>query len=144
MKIAVINGPNLNRLGLREPEVYGARTLADLMAYVRAATPAGVELEFFQSNHEGELIDTLHRLADRKFGGIVINPAAFTHTSIALFDALKAVGIPAVEVHISNVHARESFRHHSFTAAACVGTIAGLGFEGYAAAVRFLSAPKGS
>jgi 3-dehydroquinate dehydratase-2 len=142
MKIAVLNGPNLTRLGLREPEVYGARTLADLEAFVRAAAPAGVDLEFFQSNHEGELIDTLHRLADRKFGGIVINPGAYTHTSIALHDALKAIAIPAIEVHISNVHARESFRHTSLTAPACVGAIAGLGFEGYAAAVRFLSAPK--
>jgi 3-dehydroquinate dehydratase-2 len=144
MKIAVLNGPNLNRLGLREPAVYGSRTLADLEAYVRAAAPAGVELEFFQSNHEGELIDKLHQLATAGCGGIVINPAAYTHTSVALLDALKSVMIPAVEVHISNVHARETFRHTSMTAAACVGQIAGLGFEGYVAAVRFLSVPKAS
>src|SRR5579883_1842442 len=136
-KIAVLNGPNLDRLGKREPEVYGSATLADLEAGLRAEFGGKAELEFFQSNHEGKLIDHIGSLADRKFSGIVMNPAGFTHTSVALRDALLGSGLPAIEVHISNIYRREEFRHKSMTAGACVAVISGLGLEGYYAAVRF-------
>lgn len=137
-KIAVINGPNLDRLGKREPDVYGRSTLADLEASLRREFSAEAELFFFQSNHEGALIDQIGRLADEKYAGLVINPGGLTHTSVALRDSLAGAGIPAVEVHISNVHKREEFRHKSLTAAAAVGVIAGLGLDGYSLAVRFL------
>jgi len=138
-KIAILNGPNLDRLGKREPEIYGRTTLADLERDLRAAFAGrDVELEFFQSNHEGELIDRIASLADRKFDGLAINPGGLTHTSVALRDALAGAHVPAVEVHISNVHAREEFRHKSLTAGACVGVIAGLGLYGYRAAIEFL------
>lgn len=137
-KIAILNGPNLNRLGTREPEIYGRATLADLERALRAEFGAAAELEFFQTNHEGALIDQIAALADRKVDGIVINGGALTHTSVALRDALQGAHLPTVEVHISNIYLREEFRRHSLTAPACTGIIAGLGMEGYHAAVRFL------
>lgn len=139
-KIAILHGPNLDRLGKREPAVYGHATLADLERELCAAFPApAVQLEFFQSNHEGALVDKIGALADAGgCAGLVLNPGALTHTSIALRDALSGSGIPAVEVHLSNVHAREEFRHRSYTAGVCLGVIAGLGFAGYHAAVKFL------
>ena len=137
-KIAILNGPNLDRLGKREPEIYGRTTLADLEKALREEFGKSAELEFFQSNHEGELIDKIAHLADSHCAGLVINAGALTHTSAALLDALKGAPFPAVEVHISNIYRREEFRHKSFTAPACVAVIAGLGLEGYHAAVRFL------
>ena len=137
-KIAILNGPNLDRLGKREPEVYGRATLADLEAGLRAEFGAAASLEFFQSNHEGALIDRIAALADAKFDGVVINGGALTHTSVALRDALAGSGLRAVEVHISNIYKREAFRHTSLTGPVCIGVLTGLGFEGYHAAVRFL------
>jgi 3-dehydroquinate dehydratase-2 len=135
----VANGPNLNLLGTREPEIYGTQTLADLEREVTAAAAElGCETVFFQSNHEGEMVDRLHAEASSA-GGIVINPAALTHYSIALYDCLKALPVPAVEVHISNLFARaEPFRTTSVTARACVGIISGLGFRGYRLAMEYL------
>lgn len=137
-KIAILNGPNLDRLGKREPEIYGHTTLADLEASLRAEFSSVAELDFFQSNHEGALIDKIAALADAKFDGIVINGAALTHTSVALRDALAGAHLPAVEVHISNIYKREEFRHTSLTAPVALAVISGLGLEGYFAAVRFL------
>jgi len=138
--IAVLNGPNLGRLGKREPEVYGAQTLKDLERDLSAlAAELGVRLTFFQSNHEGALIDRIEILADEACDGLIINPGAFTHTSVALRDAIAGSGLRAIEVHISNVYRREPFRHHSYTAAVCEAVISGLGFEGYAAALRRLA-----
>src|SRR5882757_2047962 len=137
-KIAILNGPNLDRLGKREPEIYGSATLADLEKALRAEFGKAAQLDFFQSNHEGGLIDKIASLADQKFDGLVLNGGAFTHTSVALRDALLSAHLPAVEVHISNIYKREEFRHHSLTAPACVAVITGLGLEGYHAAVRFL------
>jgi len=137
-KIAILNGPNLDRLGKREPEIYGHTTLADLEASLRAEFAGKAELDFFQSNHEGALIDKIAALADAKFDGIVINGAALTHTSVALRDALAGAHLPAVEVHISNIYKREEFRHTSLTAPIALAVISGLGLEGYFAAVRFL------
>ena len=137
-KIAILNGPNLDRLGKREPEIYGRATLADLEAALRTEFGAQAQLEFFQSNHEGELIDKLAALADATFDGLVINGGALTHTSVALRDALLGAHLPTVEVHISNIYKREDFRHTSLTAPACVAVISGLGLEGYHAAVRYL------
>lgn len=138
MKFLVINGPNLNLLGLREPAIYGKQSYAALVEFVEAACrEAGVEAEFFQSNHEGAIVDAIQGAYGR-IDGIVINPAAYTHTSVAILDALKAVAIPAVEVHLSDVDAREPFRHVSYAGMACVRTYKGLGFEGYRQAVLFL------
>jgi 3-dehydroquinate dehydratase-2 len=137
-KIAVINGPNLDRLGKRQPEIYGNVTLAGLEQALRAEFDGGADLTFFQSNHEGELIDKIAEFADAKVAGLGINAGAFTHTSVALRDALLSAQLPAVEVHISNLYQREEFRHTSLTAPACTGIISGLGLEGYHAAVRFL------
>lgn len=137
-RIAILNGPNLDRLGKREPEIYGRATLADLERGLRAEFGSAAELDFFQSNHEGALIDKIAGLAEAKFDGLVINGAAFTHTSVALRDALAGSGLRAVEVHISNIYKREDFRHVSLTAPVCVAVITGLGLEGYFAAVRFL------
>lgn len=137
-KIAILNGPNLDRLGKREPEIYGRATLADLEAALRAEFGAQAQLEFFQSNHEGALIDRIASLADAKFDGLVLNGGALTHTSVALRDALLGSHLPAVEVHISNLYRREEFRHTSLTAPACLAVITGLGLEGYHAAIRFL------
>ena len=138
MKILVINGPNLNMLGVREPEIYGRETYSDLCKLIaKHANEIGVEVEVYQSNHEGSLVDKIQQ-AHGAFDGIVINPAAYTHTSVALLDALKAVGIPAVEVHISDVSKREAFRQQSFVRTACAKTISGLGLKGYTKAMDFL------
>ena len=138
-RILVVHGPNLNLLGTREPEHYGKLTLADInVALARMAENAGVELEAFQSNHEGALIERIHAAREQGVRAIIINPAAYTHTSVALRDALAAVAIPFIEVHLSNVHARESFRHHSYFADLAVGVICGLGHEGYLAALEYL------
>lgn len=136
--IAILNGPNLDRLGKREPEIYGRTTLADLETQLRAEFGAAAQLEFFQSNHEGALLDKIAALADAKVAGIVINPGALTHTSVALRDALAGAALPTVEVHISNIYKREEFRHKSLTAPVCAAVISGLGLESYSAAVRFL------
>ncbi len=137
-KIAILTGPNLDRLGKREPEIYGRATLADLEAALRAEFGGQAQLEFFQSNHEGALIDRIAALADAKIDGLVLNGGALTHTSVALRDALLGSHLPAVEVHISNLYRREEFRHTSLTAPACLAVISGLGLEGYHAAIRFL------
>ena len=138
MKILVINGPNLNMLGIREPGIYGKSTYADLCSLLeQTAIDLGMEVEIYQSNHEGDLVDKI-QWAYGKIDGIVINPAAYTHTSVAILDALKAVSIPAVEVHISDVDARESFRQISYAGLACVKTIKGHGFAGYQGAMAFL------
>ena len=127
-------------LGLRKPEVYGVTTLAGIEERIRKlAQELGVEVEFFQSNHEGGLVDAIGFSLDKGFDGIVINPAAYTHTSVAIRDALEAVKLPAIEVHLSNVHAREEFRHKSLSAPVCLGQIAGLGVDGYEMAVRALA-----
>ena len=130
MKIIVINGPNLNLLGKREPTVYGNNTLEDLENYIKNEFKEKIDVEFFQSNYEGAIIDMLHRAND-EFDGVVINPGAFTHYSYAIHDAIKSIKTKVVEVHISNVHQREDFRQKSVTAAACIGQISGLGFYGY-------------
>lgn len=138
MKLLVINGPNLNLLGLREPEIYGRRTYQDLLSLLQqTGKEEGVEVECFQSNHEGAIVDAIQQ-AYGVFDGIVINPAAYTHTSVAILDALKAVALPAVEVHISAVRSREPFRQISYAGMACVRTYQGLGFDGYMQAIRFL------
>ena len=138
MKILVINGPNINMLGIREPEIYGSRSYDDLVALLHdEAASLGVELECFQSNHEGTMVDIIQS-AYGDTDGIIMNPAAYTHTSVALLDAVKAVGIPTVEVHISDPDLREDFRKVSFVRSACVKTISGKGFEGYLEAMRFL------
>lgn len=138
MKILVINGPNLNMLGIREPSVYGNSTYSDLCNLINDyAQNKGVEVEIYQSNHEGDLVDKIQS-AYNKADGIVINPAAYTHTSVALLDALKAVAIPAVEVHISDVSKREDFRQISFVRSYCFATIVGHGFNGYLEAMDLL------
>lgn len=136
MKILVINGPNLNMLGVREPEIYGRRTLKDLENGLKERYPA-VDFSFFQSNHEGAIVDAIQG-AWGVMDAIIINPAAYTHTSIAILDALKAVGLPAVEVHLSDIASRESFRQHSYISPACLATIAGRHFKGYGEAVELL------
>lgn len=139
MKILVLNGPNLNRLGTREPDVYGHRDYGALCRYVEAEAAAlGVSADIRQSNLEGELVTWIQQ-AEGACDGIVINAAAYTHTSVAILDALKSVAVPAVEVHLSNVHAREEFRRRSVIAAGCAGQIAGFGFAGYALAMRALA-----
>ena len=138
MKFLVINGPNLNMLGIREPDIYGAKTFADLLNFIRdGAEKLGVEVECFQSNHEGSIVDKIQEAYGR-FDGIVINPAAYTHTSIAIPDALKAVRLPAVEVHISDIAEREEYRRRSFTSEACIETVKGHGFDGYVMAMDIL------
>lgn len=138
--ILVLNGPNLNLLGRREPEVYGHGTLADLeTACKRWGDEVGVQVRCRHSNHEGVLLDLLHGAAAAGVTGLVLNMGAYTHTSVALRDAVAGVALPAVEVHLSNVYARDPFRHHSYLSAVCVGTVTGLGFAGYGAAIRFLA-----
>ena len=139
MKILVLNGRNMNMLGIRQPEIYGRATYQDLVDMIQAeADRMGVEVSFFQSNHEGALVDAIHQAYFDKVDGIVINPAAYTHTSVALLDAVKAVGIPTVEVHVSDPDSREEFRHVSYIRAACVGTIRGHGLPGYLEALHLL------
>lgn len=151
MKILVINGPNLNMLGTREPEIYGSKTYKDLCEYITSEAQKieldgenddGVVVEFYQSNVEGEIINKIHAAQEvERYDGIVINPGAYTHYSYAIRDALEAVSacVPAVEVHISNVHKREEFRHTSVTAPACVGQVVGMGFFSYIAAIKYLT-----
>ena len=138
MKILVINGPNINMLGIREPDIYGKNTFRDLLKLLEeTAIEENLEIEQYQSNHEGDLIDKI-QWAYGRFDGIVINPAGYTHTSIAIMDALKSAGIPAVEVHISDVDAREAFRQVSYAGLACCHTIKGHGLEGYREAIVYL------
>ncbi|MDR0820770.1 MAG: type II 3-dehydroquinate dehydratase [Endomicrobium sp.] len=135
-KILVLNGPNINMLGTREPAVYGNITLAEIEKSLSSlAKELKVEVEFFQSNHEGKIVDKIQNSVNKIFG-IIINPAAFTHTSIAIRDALSSISVPTIEVHISNIYAREEFRHKSYTAAAAIGQIAGFGTDGYLFALR--------
>lgn len=139
MKFLVINGPNLNMLGLREPAVYGNRNFAALCEFIRqSCADIGVECELYQSNHEGDIVDKIQS-AYGNFDGIIINPAAYTHTSVAILDALKAVAIPTVEVHISAIDQRESFRQFSYVSLVAKKTIAGHGFAGYGEAIRWLA-----
>ena len=138
MKLLVINGPNLNMLGIREKEIYGTQTYEGLLAYIREiCREKHIEVEFFQSNHEGAIVDAIQAAYGRK-DAIVINPAAYTHTSIAILDALKAVALPAVEVHLSDIYQRESFRHISYPGMACQKSFVGQGFEGYRLAIDYL------
>lgn len=135
MKISVINGPNINMLGIREPNIYGTKTYEDLCSFIKqVCTDNNIEGTLFQSNSEGAIVDKI-QAAYNVFDGIIINPAAYTHTSIAIPDAIKAVGIPAVEVHLSDITKREGYRRNSFTSEACIETIFGMGFEGYKIAV---------
>ena len=143
MKILVLNGPNINMLGIREPAIYGANTYKDLLALLeKAGNGTGIQIDHFQSNHEGALVDAI-QAAYGVYDGIVINPAAYTHTSIALLDALKAVAIPAVEVHISDVDAREDFRKISYPGLYCEKTIKGQGIDGYRQAITYLQEKYG-
>ena len=138
MKFFVINGPNLNLLGLREPDIYGSKSYEALQTFIKSScAELGVQCEIFQSNHEGVLVDIIQS-AYNNCDGIIINPAAYTHTSIAILDALKAVSIPAVEVHLSDVSLREDFRHISYAGMACIKTFKGLGFDGYRKAAEYL------
>ena len=138
-RILVLNGPNLNLLGTREPATYGADTLADVEKLCRAEAEAhGLELDFRQSNHEGELVTWIQQ-ARGQFDGVVINPAAYSHTSVAIHDALRMLDMPIVEVHLSNIHAREAFRHHSYVSAVATGVICGLGPQGYRLAIIALA-----
>lgn len=138
-KILLLNGPNLNLLGSREPEVYGSATLSDVENEAkRIAADAGASLVCFQSNHEGALIDRIHAAKAEGIEAIVINPGGLTHTSVALRDALAGVALPVIEVHISNIHRREDFRHHSYISGIAAGVICGLGVDGYRAAIEFV------
>jgi 3-dehydroquinate dehydratase-2 len=138
MKLYVLNGPNLNMLGIREPDIYGRQTLLDLENYVRQVCEReGIQVEIFQSNHEGVLVDIIQSALGNA-DGIVINPAAYTHTSVAILDALKAVALPAVEVHLSDIDQREAFRQVSYPALACIAQVKGLGFAGYEKAILML------
>ena len=143
MRILVLNGPNMNMLGIRQPEIYGHETYEDLCAMVQAeADRLGVEVSFFQSNHEGALVDAIQQAYFDQVDGIIINPAAYTHTSVALLDAVKAVGIPTVEVHVADPDSREEFRHVSYIRSACKATIRGHGLPGYLEALRLLCGPS--
>lgn len=138
MKILVINGPNINMLGIREKNIYGSKSYDDIVNFIKsAAKEKGVETEFFQSNHEGDIVDRIQKAYFENFDGIIINPAAYTHTSIAILDALKAVSIKTVEVHLSDISLRESFREKSLISQACEKTIMGKGFEGYKEALDY-------
>lgn len=135
-KILVLHGPNLNMLGKRDPEQYGTKTMGDLQDYIQSKAP-DVEFTFMQSNHEGELIDRIHQeVSETRHDGVILNLGAFTHTSVAIRDALEMISIPKVEVHLSNIHARESFRHTSYSGGVCKGIISGFGFQGYHFAIQ--------
>lgn len=137
MKLLILNGPNLNRIGKREPEIYGSETLEDVEnKLMKIASAENVELTFFQSNYEGALIDEIHTAADNGTDGIIFNPGAFTHYSIALRDAVASITVPVIEIHISNVHSREAFRHTSVIAPVCLGQLTGFGTDGYALALQ--------
>jgi len=137
VKLLCLNGPNLNRLGKREPHIYGYETLEDVRENLQhLAASLGATVEFRQSNHEGVLVDWVHEAEDEKYDGIIFNPGAYTHTSIALHDAIAGIAVPVIEVHISNIHKREAFRHHSYLAPPCLGQICGLGTKGYELALR--------
>lgn len=138
MKVMVVNGPNINFLGIREKNIYGVQTYEEMCAYIKENLAEDIEVTIYQSNIEGEIINFIQRAYLEKYDGIVINPGAYTHTSIALYDAIKSVDIPTIEVHLSNIHKREEFRHKSFTAPVCVGQICGLGSDGYILAIEFL------
>ncbi|MBP3414123.1 MAG: type II 3-dehydroquinate dehydratase [Clostridia bacterium] len=139
MKLLVINGPNLNMLGLREPDIYGKKTYNDLENHIKEVCAGqNIEVDIFQSNHEGDIVDTIQKSYYNGVDAIVINPAAYTHTSVAILDALKAVALPAVEVHLSDVRTREDFRQISYAGMACIKTYMGLGFEGYRQAILYL------
>ena len=145
MKIMVINGPNLNLLGIREKEIYGAKDFNQVIDYIKEeGKELGLEINCFQSNIEGEIINFIHNAYFEKYDGIIINPGAYTHYSIAIYDALKGVEIPTVEVHLSNIHKREEFRHKSVTAPACIGQISGFGEYGYIMAMNALNLVEGS
>lgn len=137
MRIIIINGPNLNLLGKREPEIYGHQTFEDFFAGLQLNFPT-ISLYYFQSNHEGEIIDKIHEIGF-SYDGIIINAGAYSHSSIAIADAIGAIDAPVVEVHISNIHEREEFRHHSFLSSKCVGSIVGLGLKGYDLAIHYLA-----
>ena len=138
-KIMIINGPNLNNLGKREPEIYGKETLSDIIEYTKRETAAlGAEISAFQTNHEGEICDLLYQARDEGYFGVVINAGAYSHYSIAIRDAISSVELPCVEVHLSNIHAREEFRHHSVISAVCKGMICGFGKQVYPLGVRVL------
>ena len=139
-RIVIINGPNLDRLGIREPEIYGDQTLTDLENLLtEEAASLGVQVQFYQSNHEGFIIDEIGEYADSEVFGLILNPGALTHTSLALRDAIAGSDLPAIEVHISNIYRREEIRQHSLTAPACIGVISGLGLDSYVAALRHLA-----
>jgi 3-dehydroquinate dehydratase-2 len=139
-RIVIINGPNLDRLGIREPDIYGDQTLTDLENLLsEEAESLGVQVQFYQSNHEGFIIDEIGEYSDSEVFGLILNPGALTHTSLALRDAIAGSDIPAIEVHISNIYRREDIRQHSLTAPACIGVISGLGFDSYVAALRHLA-----
>ncbi|MDU1910687.1 type II 3-dehydroquinate dehydratase [Fusobacterium sp.] len=141
MKIMVLNGPNLNFLGIREKNIYGQENYQNVCEYIKDKfNGCNIEINIFQSNIEGEMINILQRAYSEKYDGIVINPGAYTHTSIALYDAIKSINIPTVEIHLSNIHQREEFRHKSYTAPACIGQICGFGKEGYIFAIEGLIA----
>lgn len=138
MKLSILNGPNLNLLGTREPEIYGHETLGDINSKLKSiADKAGIETTFFQSNIEGELVNAIHKAREDQHDGIIINAAAYTHTSVALHDAIKGVQIPTIEVHLSNLHTRETFRHKSFIAPACKGMVCGFGSQSYELALHY-------
>jgi len=138
MKIAIINGPNLNLLGSREPEIYGAQTFEQYLEHLKEHN-SNLHLSYFQSNVEGEIINCLHQCMFDGIDAIIINPGGYSHTSVAIADAIKAINIPVIEVHISNIYAREAFRHQSLTGANCVGVISGLGFNGYQLAINHIT-----
>ena len=139
-RIVIINGPNLDRLGTREPDIYGDQTLTDLENLLtEEAESLGVQVQFYQSNHEGFIIDEIGEYSDSEVFGLILNPGALTHTSLALRDAIAGSDLPAIEVHISNIYQREDIRRHSLTAPACIGVISGLGFDGYVVALRHLA-----